>query len=81
MIRNTFLTTTLLGVAASLAGAACTPKGSSALSGSTGVSNVSTSSDSGLVAATYFAGYHADDGYPVSSIQWDKYTEIKYAFA
>lgn len=40
-----------------------------------------TNSSSGLVAATYFAGYHADRGFPVSSIPWDKYTEIKYAFA
>ncbi|KAH8765982.1 family 18 glycosyl hydrolase [Diaporthe sp. PMI_573] len=40
-----------------------------------------TNSSSGLVAATYFAGYHANRGFPVSSIPWDKYTEIKYAFA
>lgn len=40
-----------------------------------------TNSTGGLVAATYFAGYHADRGFPVSSIPWDKYTEIKYAFA
>lgn len=37
--------------------------------------------NSSLVAATYFAGYHADRGFPVSSIPWDRYTEIKYAFA
>ncbi|KAI7778038.1 hypothetical protein LA080_002675 [Diaporthe eres] len=40
-----------------------------------------TNSTSGLVAATYFTGYHANRGFPVSSIPWDKYTEIKYAFA
>lgn len=96
MVRNTLFTTTLLGVAASFVDAACTPKGSSASSGSgassgsssssgssgvTSVSNASNSSGSGLVASTYFAGYHIDDGYPVSSIQWDKYNEVVYAFA
>ncbi|KAK1994762.1 family 18 glycosyl hydrolase [Colletotrichum falcatum] len=35
----------------------------------------------GMVASTYFAGYHANLGFPTSSIPWDKYTDIKYAFA
>ncbi|KAK1975762.1 family 18 glycosyl hydrolase [Colletotrichum cereale] len=35
----------------------------------------------GLVAATYFAGYHANRGFPVSSIPWEKYTDVKYSFA
>lgn len=38
-------------------------------------------STSGLVAATYFAGYHIDDGFTVEDIPWDRYTEVKYAFA
>jgi len=33
------------------------------------------------VASTYFAGFHANRGFPVSSIPWDKYTQVKYAFA
>lgn len=43
--------------------------------------NKRATNSSGLVSATYFAGYHTDRGFPVSSIPWDKYTEIKYAFA
>ncbi|KAK2042639.1 family 18 glycosyl hydrolase [Colletotrichum somersetense] len=35
----------------------------------------------GMVASTYFAGYHANRGFPVSSIPWEKYTDVKYAFA
>ncbi|KAK2058009.1 family 18 glycosyl hydrolase [Colletotrichum caudatum] len=35
----------------------------------------------GKVASTYFAGYHANRGFPVSSIPWEKYTDVKYAFA
>jgi chitinase len=38
-------------------------------------------SQSGLVASTYFAGFHANRGFPVSSMPWDKYTDVKYAFA
>lgn len=68
MVRSTFLTASLLSVAASLTSAAC-------------VKRSGNSSSSGLVAATYFAGYHIDDGFPVSSISWNKYTEVKYAFA
>ncbi|KAM5350289.1 hypothetical protein ACJ41O_006794 [Fusarium nematophilum] len=35
----------------------------------------------GLVASTYFAGFHADRGFPVSAMSWDKFTDVKYAFA
>ncbi|TDZ34920.1 Chitinase A1 [Colletotrichum spinosum] len=35
----------------------------------------------GLVASTYFAGYHSNRGFPVSSMPWEKYTDAKYAFA
>lgn len=37
--------------------------------------------NSGLVASTYFAGFHANRGFPVSAMQWSKYTDAKYAFA
>uniref|UniRef100_L2G3U9 chitinase n=1 Tax=Colletotrichum fructicola (strain Nara gc5) TaxID=1213859 RepID=L2G3U9_COLFN len=36
---------------------------------------------SGLVATTYFAGYHANRGFAVSQMPWEKYTDAKYAFA
>lgn len=65
MVRNTVLTASLLGAAASLANAACIKRGNS----------------TSLVAATYFAGYHIDDGFPLSSLSWDRFTEVKYSFA
>lgn len=34
-----------------------------------------------FVSSGYFGGHHAMRGAPVSSIPWDKYTDIKYAFA
>ncbi|KAK6714995.1 hypothetical protein SNK04_005920 [Fusarium graminearum] len=34
-----------------------------------------------LVASTYFAGFHANRGFPVSAMPWDKYTDAKYSFA
>ena len=40
-----------------------------------------TNSSSGLVATAYFAGYHAERGFPVAIVPWEKYTEMKYAFA
>lgn len=69
MVRTTLLTASLLGAAASMAEAACVKR-----------ADTNTSS-SGLVAATYFAGYHTDDGFPVSEMPWDRYTEVKYSFA
>lgn len=39
------------------------------------------SNSSDIVAATYFAGYHIDEGFTVADIPWDRYTEVKYAFA
>ncbi|KAG8163849.1 hypothetical protein KVR01_005767 [Diaporthe batatas] len=69
MVLSTSLTALILGASVPFVSAA--PKGCSKRA----------TNSSGLVASTYFAGYHANRGYPVSSIQWDKYTEIKYAFA
>lgn len=69
MVLNSMLTASLLGASALVADAACVPR------------QDTNSSASGIVAATYFAGYHVDVGFPVSSIPWDKYSEIKYAFA
>lgn len=67
MARNFWLASLLS--ASTLADAACTKR----------VSNASNSS--GIVAATYFAGYHIDEGFTVADIPWDKYSEVKYAFA
>lgn len=69
MVLSTSLATLILGASVPFVSAA--PKGCSKRA----------TNSSGLVAATYFAGYHANRGFPVSSIPWDKYTEIKYAFA
>lgn len=70
MVRSNLFTASLLGAAAaSVADAACVKRGDN------------SSSSTGLVAATYFAGYHIDDGFPVSSMSWDRYTEVKYSFA
>lgn len=33
------------------------------------------------VATAWFAGWHADQGYPVSKINWSQYTEMAYSFA
>lgn len=41
----------------------------------------SATNSTDIVAASYFAGYHIDDGFTVADIPWDKYTEVKYAFA
>ncbi|CAN8104490.1 unnamed protein product [Discula destructiva] len=73
MVLNAkILTASLLGTSALVADAAV-------LRRQCGSSN--TSSD--MVAASYFAGYHIDDnpGFTVEEIPWDKYSEIKYAFA
>ena len=36
---------------------------------------------SDYVVSTYFAGFHAKRGFPVSAMPWEKYTDVKYAFA
>jgi chitinase len=41
----------------------------------------SAAGNSDLVASTYFAGFHANRGFPVSAMPWDKYTDAKYSFA
>jgi len=33
------------------------------------------------VAAAWYAGWHADSGYPLSKVSWSKYTHLTYAFA
>ncbi|KZV65853.1 glycoside hydrolase family 18 protein [Peniophora sp. CONT] len=33
------------------------------------------------VAASWFAGWHANEGFPLSAVSWDKYTHITYSFA
>lgn len=69
MARNLWLASLLS--ASTLADAACTPR----------ASTKSSSNSSGVIAATYFAGYHIDDGFTVADIPWEKYSEVKYAFA
>ncbi|KAK8061925.1 hypothetical protein PG994_008291 [Apiospora phragmitis] len=51
--------------------ATCLPRAAAA-NGSTG---------SGIVASTYFAGYHVNKGFPVADMPFEKYTDVKYAFA
>lgn len=70
MVLNSLLTASLLGASALVANAECTKR-------TAGTAN----SSKGVVASTYFAGYHVDEGYTVDDISWDKYSEIKYAFA
>ncbi|KAF8582525.1 glycoside hydrolase family 18 protein [Ramaria rubella] len=45
------------------------------------VSNVTDSGAPAFVASAWFAGWHADVGFSVSNVTWDKYTHITYAFA
>ena len=33
------------------------------------------------VAAAWYAGWHATEGFPLSDISWDKYTTLIYSFA
>lgn len=40
-----------------------------------------TPGTSEFVASGYFGGHHATSGAPISSIPWEKYTDIKWAFA
>lgn len=65
MARN-FWIASLLSASAFVADAACVKR---------------ADNSSGLVAATYFAGYHIKEGFTVEDIPWDRYTEVKYAFA
>lgn len=71
MVLSNYLRASLLSAAALTADAACVKP--------TPGNGTNTTSDH--IAATYFAGFHIDDGFPVSSISWDRYTDIKYSFA
>jgi chitinase len=33
------------------------------------------------VAAAWYAGWHATEGFPLSSINWEKYDTLYYSFA
>jgi len=33
------------------------------------------------VKAAWYAGWHATDGFPLSSVSWDKYNTLYYSFA
>jgi chitinase len=54
---------------------------SASLVGLLSLTSSADATSSGLVASTYFAGFHANRGFPVSSMPWDKFTDTKYAFA
>lgn len=33
------------------------------------------------VATAWYAGWHADEGFPLEAVPWSKYTQLTYAFA
>lgn len=33
------------------------------------------------VAAAWYAGWHATEGFPLSDVSWDKYNTLVYSFA
>lgn len=33
------------------------------------------------IAAAYYTGWHATDGFPLSAVSWSKYDTLIYAFA
>lgn len=68
MSLNSLFTASLLTASALVADAAC-------------VKRQENSTSSGLVSATYFAGYHVDEGFTVDDVSWEKFTDVKYAFA
>ncbi|KAK7060365.1 hypothetical protein VNI00_001130 [Paramarasmius palmivorus] len=37
--------------------------------------------ESEKVAAAWYAGWHADEGFPLEKVPWDKYTYLTYSFA
>lgn len=49
--------------------------------GGDGDSPLSTTGNPSKVATGWFAGWHADTGFPVSRVSWSKYTDLTYAFA
>lgn len=55
--------------------ATCLPRAAAAPAGN------GSAAGSGMVASTYFAGYHANKGFPVADMPFEKYTDAKYAFA
>ena len=38
-------------------------------------------SSSSLVSTAWYAGWHADEGFPLDAVSWDKYTHLTYSFA
>ncbi|OAX38595.1 glycoside hydrolase family 18 protein [Rhizopogon vinicolor AM-OR11-026] len=42
---------------------------------------IPTASSTSPIAATWYAGWHATKGFPLSSINWKKYNTIYYSFA
>ena len=46
-----------------------------------GVSLAPRSSASEPVAAAWYTGWHATEGFPLSAVPWDKYNTLIYSFA
>lgn len=40
-----------------------------------------TSDTSGLVAAAWYTGWHATEGFPLGKVSWDRYNTLIYSFA
>lgn len=45
------------------------------------VGSTQASSTPSKVAAAWYAGWHADAGFPLSEVPWSKYTHLTYSFA
>ncbi|KAF9481870.1 glycoside hydrolase family 18 protein [Pholiota conissans] len=56
----------------------CIPLGFSTVYGFQGFT---TKSKGSTVAAAWYAGWHADAGFPLSNVSWAKYTHLTYSFA
>ena len=44
-------------------------------------SAVYAASKPSTVAASWYAGWHASEGFPLSNVSWDKYTHMTFSFA
>ena len=45
------------------------------------VTSLATTSTNEPVAAAWYAGWHATEGFPLEDISWDKYNTVIYSFA
>jgi len=70
----------LLSLGTLLAGVSLASARPSARSCSASSPPNSTNSTNGLVAASWYAGWHSED-VPLANVSWDKYTHMTYSFA